>query len=45
MPQEVLRPEQKREEVLSIFGGKHIRDEAKNKDVVCLNGELCVIER
>src|SRR6266852_1887083 len=33
MPQDVLRPEQKREKIKSIFGGKHIGDEAKNKDV------------
>ncbi len=45
MPQEVLRPEQKREEIMSIFGGKRIGDEAKNKDVARLYGELCVIER
>jgi hypothetical protein len=45
MPQEILRPEQKREEVVGIFRGEHMGDEAKNKDVACLNGELCVIER
>ena len=45
MPQEVLRPEQKREEIMSVLGGEHIRDEARNKDVACLNGKLCVIER
>lgn len=45
MPQKVWRPEQKREEILSIFGGKHIRDEAKNKNVAFLNGKLCAVER
>ena len=45
MPQKILRPEQRREEILNVFGGKHIRDEAKNEDVACLNGELGVIER
>jgi len=40
MPQEILCPEQKREEIMGILGGKHIRDVAKNKDVACLNGEL-----
>ena len=41
MPQEVLRPEQECEEIMSIFRGKHMGDEAKNEDVACLNGELC----
>jgi hypothetical protein len=45
MPQEVLCPEKKREEIMSIFGGKHIRDEAKDKNVAGLDGELCTIER
>lgn len=45
MPQEVLRPEQKCEEIMSIFGGKRVGDEAKNKDIACLNGELCVVGR
>jgi hypothetical protein len=43
MPQEVLRPEQKRQKIMSIFGGEHMGDEAKDKDVACLNGELCVV--
>lgn len=45
MPQKILRPEQNREEGMSIFGGKHMGDEAEDKDVACLDGELCIIKR
>jgi hypothetical protein len=45
MLQEVWPPEQKREEIMGIFWGKRIRDEAENKNVAWLNGELCIMER
>lgn len=45
MLQEVWPLEQKREEIMGIFWGKRIRDEAENENVAWLNGELCIMER
>jgi hypothetical protein len=41
MLQELWRPEQEREEIMSVGGGKSLRDKSVNKDITCLNG-LCV---
>ncbi len=42
MLQELWRPEQEREEIMSVPRGKSLRDKTINKDIACLDSGLCV---